>query len=85
MNSLIEQIESWLTQLIDKRISEKFNVETIENQMEEIATSCIENYDYDYDSIIDDRLYNKGYADQDDIESVCKTVIKELDIRLHID
>lgn len=154
MNSLIEQIEAWLTQLIDKRVSEKLGVnpentgmnplleaqvqavvreqldnsqlmeravakqltasplvetivkEKVENyvesfhlnslvdkdgeftaetrkQIEEIATDCIETYAYD--DIIDDRLYAKEYVDQDDVESVCKTIIKELDIRLHIE
>ena len=151
MNSLIEQIEAWLTQLIDKRVSEQLGVnqkswrspeaqvqavvreqlddsllmeravakqltasplvetivkEKVENyvesfhlnslvdkdgeftaetrkQIEEIATDCIETYAYD--DIIDDRLYAKEYVDQDDVESVCKTIIKELDIRLHIE
>jgi hypothetical protein len=157
MNSLIEQIEAWLTQLIDKRVSEQLGVnqkswrspeaqvqavvreqlddsllmeravakqltasplvetivkEQIEEQLgnqgggfknpinllidkdgeftaetrkqiEEIATDCIETYAYD--DIIDDRLYAKEYVDQDDVESVCKTIIKELDIRLHIE
>jgi|GEM_PF-5035844 len=160
MNNLIEQIEAWLTQLIDKRVSEKLGVnpentgmnplleaqvqavvreqldnsllmeravakqltasplvetivkEQIEEQLgnqgggfknpinllidkdgeftaetrkqiEEIATDCIETYAYD--DIIDDRLYAKEYVDQDDVESVCKTIIKELDIRLHIE
>ena len=150
MNSLIEQIEAWLTQLIDKRVSEQLGVnqkswrspearvqaavreqlddslliervvakqltasplvetivkEKVENyvesfhlnslvdkngeftaetikQIDEIATNCIENHDYA--DAIDDQLYTKEYVDQDDVESVCKTIIKELDIRLHI-
>ena len=150
MNSLIEQIEAWLTQLIDKRVSEQLGVnqkswrspearvqaavreqlddslliervvakqltasplvetivkEKVENyvesfhlnslvdkdgeftaetikQIDEIATNCIENHDYA--DAIDDQLYTKEYVDQDDVESICKTVIKELDIRLHI-
>jgi len=66
--------------LIDK--DGEFTAET-RKQIEEIATDCIDGADYD--DIIDDRLYAKEYVDQDDVESVCKTIIKELDIRLHIE
>jgi hypothetical protein len=76
MNSLIEQIEAWLTQLIDKRVSEQLGVNQKSWRSPEAQVQAVVREQLD-DSLLMERAVAKQLTASPLVETIVKEQIEE--------